>query len=80
MSAGLVAGVIFAKINTPGVFQATGEIVRDVAFAIRNEFVFRLIEASQPSYRTTSADPAALSDEALFSAGRAMVVRIGCWR
>ena len=77
---GLVAGVIFAKINTPGVFQATGEVVRDVAFAIRNEFVFRLIEASQLSYRTTGTDPAALSDEQLFRAGRSLVVRIGCWR
>jgi S1-C subfamily serine protease len=76
---GRIVGVVVAKVNTPGVFAATGQLVRDLGYAIRLpvtvDFLRRHGVAPTPDAAFTDLD-----DEALFARARAFVARIGCWK
>lgn len=76
---GFVIGVVSAKINTPAMFQRTGEVMRDIGLIIRQDRVLRFLDRFGVAYTGDHRRPP-LDDEALFGLAQAFVARIGCWR
>lgn len=76
---GAVIGVIFAETNTPKIFKDTGQLVKDVGFAIPNALVFDFLGRHGVAWRS---DPGGvdLTREQAFEAAKPFVARIGCWR
>ncbi len=64
---GYVVGVVSAKVNTPAMFQRTGQVMRDIGLIFNVAY-------------TGANSRAALDDEKLFALARTFVVRIGCWK
>lgn len=79
---GSVVGVVFASINTPGVYRRTGEIVRNVGFAIPSDLAMAFLRAHNVAYGTGRAAAATASEDGaeMLSRARPFVARIGCWR
>lgn len=76
---GYVVGVVSAKINTPAMFQKTGEMMRDIGLIIRQDRVRRFLERHDVAYMGGEAR-GELDDTELFALARTFVARIGCWR
>ncbi len=76
---GTVIGVIFAETNTPKIFKETGQIVKDVGFAVRNAVVFDFLGRHGVSWRTEPGGVSLTRDQ-VFDAAKPFVARIGCWR
>lgn len=76
---GYVVGVVSAKVNTPAMFQKTGEVVRNVGIVIRQDRARRFLERLNIPYKT-GAGRGAVDDETLSGIAEAFVARIGCWR
>lgn len=76
--AGMVVGVIFAKADTPKIYETTGQLVRDVGIAVQNDVVFGFLDRNGVSV-TKSASGTAMPRESVFDAARPFIVRIGCW-
>ena len=76
---GHVIGVIFAKIDTPGFFQNTGKVVRDIGFVVRNPILFRVLDRHDVTYQT-AATGSAVPQDRLLDLSRPFVARIGCWK
>jgi serine protease Do len=77
--AGRIVGVVVAKVNTPGVFAATGQVVRDIGYGIRLTVALDFLKTHGvgPAREDAFEDR---KDEALFERVRGFVARIGCWR
>jgi serine protease Do len=41
---GYVVGVVSAKVNTPAMFQRTGQVMRDIGLIIRQDRALRFLE------------------------------------
>jgi S1-C subfamily serine protease len=76
---GTVIGVIFAETNTPKIFKETGQVVKDIGFAVRNAVVFDFLGRHGVSWRTEPGG-VSLGRDQVFEAAKSFVARIGCWR
>lgn len=76
---GFVVGVVSAKINTPAIFQRTGEVLRDIGLIIRQDRVLRFLDRHGIAHTGDDRRPV-LDDTALFGIANAFVARIGCWK
>ncbi len=76
---GQVVGVVFAKIDTPSVYQATGRVIRDLGFIIPAEVVLTFLDANGIEYRTAGRSRAPEA-ESLLEHVRPFVARVGCWK
>lgn len=76
---GLVVGVVFAKVDTASVFQATGRHVEKLGFAIDNDIV-RIFLKKQNVEMMMAMEGTVLDEAALFDLGRRSVARVVCWR
>lgn len=76
---GYVVGVVSAKVNTPAIFQRTGEVMRDIGLIIRQDRALRFLERFNVAY-AGGARRAVMGDEDLFALARTFVARIGCWK
>jgi hypothetical protein len=74
-----VIGVIFAEPNTPKIFKETGQVVKDIGYAIRNAVVLDFLDRHGVAWRS-EAGGASLTREQAFDAAKPFVARIGCWR
>ena len=77
---GNVVGVVFAEINTPGIYEQTGKIVRNIGFAIPGNTLVTFISRWQIPYWKGSgtAEPVAAGN--LLAQARPYIARIGCWQ
>lgn len=76
---GYVVGVISGDVNTPGVFAATGRMVRDVGIAIRQAPILQLLRRNAvPFVARTSG--VTITNAELFRRARQFVARIRCWK
>ncbi len=78
-SHGAVVGVVTAKVDTVAVYQKTGEVVDDLAFAIANRTVFDFLARNQITFVPASADANQSSDELLQKA-HGFVRQVSCWK
>ena len=76
---GRVLGVVFAKINSVKIYEKTGNLIRNVGFAISNRTVLRFLKD-----RDVEIDRAEgggrIDIESLERSAAPFVVRVGCWR
>jgi serine protease Do len=76
---GNVVGVVFAEINTPGIYEKTGEVVRNIGFAIPAAAVVAFISRWQiPNWKGGGAAEVDAAGDLLAQA-RPYIARIGCW-
>lgn len=75
---GNVVGVVFAEINTPGIYAQTGEVVRNIGFAIPGDVVTAFISRWQIPYWKGRGSAEAVGEDLLAQA-RPYIARIGCW-
>jgi serine protease Do len=76
---GYVIGVVSAKINTPAMFQRTGEVLRDIGLIIRQDRALRFLDRFGVAYTGDDRRPT-LDDATLSGLAYAFVARIGCWK
>jgi S1-C subfamily serine protease len=76
---GAVIGVIFAETNTPKIYRETGQVVKDIGFAVRNAVVLDFLRRHGVAWRN-EAGRANLTRDEVFDAAKPFVARIGCWR
>jgi serine protease Do len=76
---GYIVGVVSAKINTPAMFERTGEVLRDIGLIIRQDRVLRFLDRFSIAYSGDDRRPV-LDDKVLFGLAHAFVARIGCWK
>jgi S1-C subfamily serine protease len=76
---GRVVGVVVAKINTPGLYAATGKVVRDLGFGIPEPVVLGFLR-SHGAAVTMAAKGGELGDTDLFDLAHKFIAQIGCWR
>ena len=76
---GAVLGVVTAKVDTPAIYQRTGNVVDNIGFAISNRIVFDFLHQHRidplPAVAGPSLDAAQLLERA-----HGFVRQIGCWR
>ena len=77
-ASGRAIGVVVAKVNTPGIYAKTGQLVRDIGFAIPLDPVRRFAEKNRIKLLSV-APRAALSDAARFALAREFAVQVRCW-
>ncbi len=77
-TAGLVIGVITAKIDTPKVYERTGRIVRDIGVVIDRHIVRRFLDRNRVDYRH-GAGGKSLSEDELSNLALGIVARVICW-
>ena len=74
--------MIFAKIDTVKVYERTGNVIRHVGVAVKNDIVFEFLDRHAVAYSANShaaANPM-LTDDQILNTARAYVARIGCWQ
>lgn len=74
---GRVIGVVFAQLNTPKIFEKTGELILDRGFGITNPLVFRLLERHNVPY-LRNQDKGGVTHPDIFSASKPFITRITC--
>jgi serine protease Do len=74
-----IVGVVSAKINTPAMFQRTGEVIRNIGIVIRQDRVLRFLERFNVAYTGDTGRPD-YDDDALFGVVQTFVARVGCWK
>jgi len=77
--AGLVVGVISAELNTPDFYKKTGQLVRDVAIAIRRDAVTEFLGLHSVAFAVGTYDAVLTKDE-LFARSKQFIAQIGCWK
>jgi S1-C subfamily serine protease len=75
---GQVIGVISAKLNTVKVYQATGQLIRDVGFAIANSTVLAFLDEHGASY-TLGDDHVPAGRRGGADNATAYIARLSCW-
>jgi serine protease Do len=78
-AAGRIAGVVVAKVNTPGVYASTGKVIVDLGFGIRQPVVLNFLKKHKIAI-TTAPPRKILDDKGLMAQANAFVAQIGCWR
>lgn len=79
VTTGSVIGVVFAKIDTPGMYRKTGEVIRDVGFAVPHDVVVRFLHEHGISFLMPRSPQVPAAGE-LLDAARPYVARIECWQ
>ena len=74
---GNVVGMVFAEINTPGIYEQTGKVVRNIGFAIPGETVVAFISRWRIPYWKGGGTAESAGD--LLAHARPYIARIGCW-
>jgi len=77
--AGLVVGVVFAKIDTAAVYRDTGRKIQDVGFAISNETTRAFLEKHGIEPAMAESAPPQNTD-AVLAAAQHSLARVLCWR
>lgn len=77
-SGGNVVGVVLAKVDSIGIYNATGEVVSDIGFILAGDRVQRFLEAQGVPYRLDQRRPLQPEDRMLEDA-RPYMVQVGCW-
>lgn len=76
---GYVVGVVSAKVNTPAMYQRTGEVLRDIGLIIRESRVLRFLGRNDIAYESGHDRPV-LDDDGLYRMASGFVARVGCWK
>ena len=76
---GQVIGVISAKLNTVKVYQATGQLIRDVGFAIANSTVLPFLDEHGTAY-TLGNDHIPVGRRGGADNASAYIARLSCWQ
>lgn len=76
---GYIVGVVSAKVNTPAMFQRTGEVLRDIGLIIRQDRVLGFLDRFAVAYTGDDRRPP-LADDVLSGLAYAFVARVGCWK
>lgn len=81
-SQGRVIGVVVAQVNTPAMFEKTGEVLLDIGFGITNPTVFRFLKSQNAPFERSPAEAAIppRSTEQLFDQARQVLARVICAR
>jgi S1-C subfamily serine protease len=77
---GNVVGVVFAEINTPGIYEQTGKVVRNIGFAIPGDTVVAFISRWRIPYWKGSGTAETGAAGNLLAQARPYIARIGCWQ
>lgn len=77
-SKGRIAGVVVAKVNTPGMFKKTGKVIRNIGIGISLDTVFKFLDGKP-------VEPVRIEDRGdtplnLFALARQFVAQIGCYK
>ena len=73
---GRLSGVVVAKVNTPGVFQKTGQLIKDQGFLISLQTTRTFLKKAAAEYQNLSGG----GDYADAKTLEKSVTKIGCWR
>lgn len=76
---GLVVGIVFAKIDTADAFRVTGQLIKNVGFAISNNATTAFLEAHGVNAAMADDGPAQ-DDQSLFAGAQRSLLRIVCWK
>lgn len=76
--AGLVIGIVTAKVDTPKVFKRTGRLVRNLGVAIDRRTAREFLDRNRVDYRH-GAGSKSLSEDDLSNLARSIVARVICW-
>jgi S1-C subfamily serine protease len=76
---GAVVGVVTAKVNTPAVYQSTGEVIDNLGFAIPNRTVLKFLRTNRIEFAGATAAEN-LSPERLLDRAHDFVRQVACWR
>ena len=76
--AGLVIGVVTAKVNTVAVAKRTGKVILREGFATDNAVVFTFLKRLGVAYHTRSKGPI-LDEAAVIEKARRFATRVECW-
>lgn len=75
-ASGRVIGVVVAQVNTPAMFEKTGELIRDVGFGITNQTVFRFLTRHGAPFDRGPGTTSSLDQ--VFAKARGFVNRVIC--
>lgn len=78
-NAGLVIGIVNARIDTVGIYRRTGKVLSDLGFGIPLPRIFDFMKRHGARFQI-GHEGDALSPSQLIRAARAYVVRADCWR
>ncbi len=78
-ASGRIAGVVVAKVNTPGVYASTGKLVTDLGFGIRLPVTLDFLKKHRVAI-ATAKEGKALDDTQMANVAGSFVAQIGCWR
>jgi S1-C subfamily serine protease len=76
---GRVIGVVFAKIDTPGIYARTGEVIMDLGFGIPADVALAFLREHGVSYRSRATRDGPVPRDMLAHV-RPFVTRVECWR
>ncbi len=78
-SSGRIAGVVVAKVNSPGVYASTGKLITDLGFGIRLPVAMDFLRKHKiPIAMEKAGDQ--LDENQLMATAETFVAQIGCWR
>ncbi|HEY9548631.1 MAG TPA: serine protease [Kiloniellaceae bacterium] len=77
-SGGNVVGVVLAKVDSIGIYNATGEVVSDIGFILPGDRVQHFLDAQGVDYHLDQRRPLQPEDRMLEDA-RPFMVQVGCW-
>jgi len=77
-SAGRVLGVVFAKVNSVNVYNATGQVVRNIGFALPGDTLEAFLAIHDVDYEVTQTSSPQPEDRILEYA-RPFLAQVGCW-
>ncbi len=75
---GAVLGMVRAKIDTPAMYRATGDVVDNVGFAISNSTILGFLRANRIAIGLTPQQ-ASLPPDQLLQKAHDFVRQVGCW-
>lgn len=78
-SGGSVIGVVFAKVNTASVHNATGEVLQDIGLALPGDILEAFLESQGVPFRAAQRRPPQTEDRILEDV-RPFLAQIGCWQ
>lgn len=74
---GNVIGIVFAQINTPQVYKKTGDLLRDIGFAVPSQVILQFLERAGIRIKPKVIDDGGDKPD---SRKTPFVAQVGCWR
>jgi S1-C subfamily serine protease len=78
-SGGNIIGVVFAKINSVNVYRSTGQVVRNVGYALPGDVLEAFLKTQDIDFSLTRHH-APKSAERMLEDARPFLVQVGCWK